>query len=96
MILPSSEAREKQMNLLTDFLKTTSASGCGIGGINSFDERTDTWSASQYFQFYSYLSQQQNMLQVRASLQLSDSYVFLKTIELQLVRAKILPRQFSM
>uniref|UniRef100_A0A5K3FA21 type I protein arginine methyltransferase n=1 Tax=Mesocestoides corti TaxID=53468 RepID=A0A5K3FA21_MESCO len=28
-----------------------------------FDERTDSWSAVQYFQFYSYLSQQQNMMQ---------------------------------
>ncbi|KAM7541812.1 hypothetical protein Aperf_G00000007280 [Anoplocephala perfoliata] len=28
-----------------------------------FDARTDSWSAVQYFQFYSYLSQQQNMMQ---------------------------------
>lgn len=28
-----------------------------------FSERTDESSASQYFQFYGYLSQQQNMLQ---------------------------------
>nr|CDS33492.2 histone arginine methyltransferase CARMER [Hymenolepis microstoma] len=28
-----------------------------------FDARTDTWSAVQYFQFYSYLGQQQNMMQ---------------------------------
>ncbi|CAH8648674.1 unnamed protein product [Dicrocoelium dendriticum] len=31
--------------------------------ISSFDRRTDSWSAVQYFQFYSYLSQQQNMMQ---------------------------------
>ncbi|CAH8598635.1 unnamed protein product [Schistosoma turkestanicum] len=28
-----------------------------------FDRRTDSWSAVQYFQFYSYISQQQNMMQ---------------------------------
>ncbi|CAH8667629.1 unnamed protein product [Heterobilharzia americana] len=28
-----------------------------------FDKRTDSWSAVQYFQFYSYISQQQNMMQ---------------------------------
>ncbi|THD22492.1 Histone-arginine methyltransferase CARM1 [Fasciola hepatica] len=32
-------------------------------GLSSFDKRTDSWSAVQYFQFYSYLSQQQNMMQ---------------------------------
>ncbi|BHF84655.1 Histone-arginine methyltransferase carm1 [Sparganum proliferum] len=32
-------------------------------GVSAFDERTDSWSAVQYFQFYSYLSQQQNMMQ---------------------------------
>ncbi|VDL95621.1 unnamed protein product [Schistocephalus solidus] len=32
-------------------------------GASTFDERTDSWSAVQYFQFYSYLSQQQNMMQ---------------------------------
>ncbi|KAG5453315.1 Ecto-ADP-ribosyltransferase 4, partial [Clonorchis sinensis] len=32
-------------------------------GVSSFDKRTDSWSAVQYFQFYSYLSQQQNMMQ---------------------------------
>lgn len=31
--------------------------------INQFDNRTEKWSATQYFQFYSYLSQQQNMMQ---------------------------------
>lgn len=32
-------------------------------GLSTFDKRTDSWSAVQYFQFYSYLSQQQNMMQ---------------------------------
>ncbi|VUZ56124.1 unnamed protein product [Hymenolepis diminuta] len=32
-------------------------------GGSVFDARTDSWSAVQYFQFYSYLSQQQNMMQ---------------------------------
>ncbi|CAL8094093.1 unnamed protein product [Calicophoron daubneyi] len=31
--------------------------------LSPFDKRTDSWSAVQYFQFYSYLSQQQNMMQ---------------------------------
>ncbi|CDS36985.1 histone arginine methyltransferase CARMER [Echinococcus multilocularis] len=40
---------------------TKELSKCGHGSV--FDERTDSWSAVQYFQFYSYLSQQQNMMQ---------------------------------
>lgn len=41
-----------------------------------FDARTDSWSAVQYFQFYSYLSQQQNMMQVRCLSSFVNVYYF--------------------
>ncbi|KAK2178955.1 hypothetical protein NP493_522g02001 [Ridgeia piscesae] len=46
---------------LTDFRQKISASISPDGSI--FRERTDSASAEQYFQFYGYLSQQQNMMQ---------------------------------
>lgn len=39
------------------------SSGTAGDQASSFNNRTDAASASQYFQFYSYLSQQQNMMQ---------------------------------
>lgn len=42
------------------FSKTTKQTA---GKLNTFDERTEEASSSQYFQFYGYLSQQQNMMQ---------------------------------
>ncbi|KAA3677138.1 type I protein arginine methyltransferase [Paragonimus westermani] len=53
------------LNFLT-CMKACNTSLTGYGSdliISSFDKRTDSWSAVQYFQFYSYLSQQQNMMQ---------------------------------
>ena len=42
-----------------------------------FNLRTEDTSAKQYFQFYGYLSQQQNMMQVRASVCVCVGGVFL-------------------
>lgn len=56
---PSSDA-------LDDFIEFTKRrSDLAAGdGTNAFDKRTDEASSAQYFQFYGYLTQQQNMLQV--------------------------------
>ncbi|KAF5395298.1 hypothetical protein PHET_12433 [Paragonimus heterotremus] len=60
------ESLKDLLNFLTCMKAcNTSLTGCGSDLIvSSFDKRTDSWSAVQYFQFYSYLSQQQNMMQV--------------------------------
>ncbi|KAK0395575.1 hypothetical protein QR680_001339 [Steinernema hermaphroditum] len=61
---------ESQENFVEKF-STGKVAPCGADGPltllrnsqNVFDARTDEGSAMQYFQFYSYLAQQQNMLQ---------------------------------
>jgi len=49
---------------LDKFCKVFSSTTNQVAGkLNTFDERTEEASSSQYFEFYGYLSQQQNMMQ---------------------------------
>ncbi|KAI0984340.1 hypothetical protein GJ496_003977 [Pomphorhynchus laevis] len=56
-------------NIVDNGKNTNKTSDCVVvsnkshGELSLFDRRTDDASASQYFQFYGYLSQQQNMMQ---------------------------------
>uniref|UniRef100_A0A1I7YQL8 type I protein arginine methyltransferase n=1 Tax=Steinernema glaseri TaxID=37863 RepID=A0A1I7YQL8_9BILA len=60
---------ESQQNFVEKFNAGKAAASAVDGSLslqnstNVFDARTDEGSATQYFQFYSYLAQQQNMLQ---------------------------------
>jgi len=57
----------KSKNQLSDFVhylkEIRSSSSRKDKAMSIFDQRTDEASSSQYFQFYAYLSQQQNMMQ---------------------------------
>lgn len=52
----ASEADVKRFRTLIDEVK-------GRRSLSVFSQRTEESSANQYFQFYGYLSQQQNMMQ---------------------------------
>jgi len=55
---PVQSELDRFCNIFSDLTKQTTG-----GKLSVFDERTEEASAMQYFQFYGYLSQQQNMMQ---------------------------------